>query len=713
MTVRTLAARALPALLGLVAVLWVTPADAQSYRGQIAQGWTYMEAGNFRKAEEAFKAAFATQEGKNAAETYYAIAALWWERRNAMAANMWLSDAEKASRNSFTWDGGPDGEWDSRIAQRRAFIERNFGAVRLKSPSRGNPLPPLADPAPTDPLLKEFTDNLPTVIQEGVKEKVAVQWVLLPAGDYWVGDTVIPLAAGQLDSSKAPAWELPKDGGKNRRAYDDRVAAIARGESPAALAVAQQKQAERQAAEAAEAERLAAEKAEADRIAAENADAERLAREERERAAAEKAEAERVAAAEKAEAERLAAAQKADAERKAREQAEKEAAAAAAAKADAERKAREQAEKEALAKADAERKAREQAEKEAEKLAAAERREREQAEKEAAAERERLAKAEARADAEAEKAEAERQARLAAEEKARAEREAAERKSAEEQRRKDEWNEAQARMKAEQQAEREAEQLRRQQLQEQRATASAASDAVFETRRLAMTVGGGGSSVTRLTAEGTGAEADWTANAGLDYIVPIKGATVALPVGISWSNLPVNGCSHEQTRANSVSLNVGPRLAMPLKGRLWLAGRIGAHVGGAASFPTGSVRNACATASLDGESDGVAYGARLTGEDGNTARLSLADLGWTGWALLVGPQADIGILGAPGAGPSYLGVSFFVRYDQVVPIIRGAAYYFQPEGESSLQPSKKTLPTVAGAASMPRFQFGLQGRILF
>ena len=673
MTVRTLAARALPALLGLVAVLWVTPADAQSYRGQIAQGWTYMEAGNFRKAEEAFKAAFATQEGKNAAETYYAIAALWWERRNAMAANMWLSDAEKASRNSFTWDGGPDGEWDSRIAQRRAFIERNFGAVRLKSPSRGNPLPPLADPAPTDPLLKEFTDNLPTVIQEGVKEKVAVQWVLLPAGDYWVGDTVIPLAAGQLDSSKAPAWELPKDGGKNRRAYDDRVAAIARGESPAALAVAQQKQAERQAAEAAEAERLAAEKAEADRIAAENADAERLAREERERAAAEKAEAERVAAAEKAEAERLAAAQKADAERKAREQAEKE----------------------------------------AEKLAAAERREREQAEKEAAAERERLAKAEARADAEAEKAEAERQARLAAEEKARAEREAAERKSAEEQRRKDEWNEAQARMKAEQQAEREAEQLRRQQLQEQRATASAASDAVFETRRLAMTVGGGGSSVTRLTAEGTGAEADWTANAGLDYIVPIKGATVALPVGISWSNLPVNGCSHEQTRANSVSLNVGPRLAMPLKGRLWLAGRIGAHVGGAASFPTGSVRNACATASLDGESDGVAYGARLTGEDGNTARLSLADLGWTGWALLVGPQADIGILGAPGAGPSYLGVSFFVRYDQVVPIIRGAAYYFQPEGESSLQPSKKTLPTVAGAASMPRFQFGLQGRILF
>lgn len=709
MTLRTIASRASLALLGLVVLLWAAPVQAQAYRGKIAQGWTFMEAGNFRKAEEAFKAAFATQEGKNAAETYYAIAALWWERRNAMAAYMWLSDAEKASRNSFSWDGGPDGEWDSRIAQRRAFIERNFGAVRLKAPSRGNPLPPLADPTPSDPLLKEFTDNLPTVIDEGVKEKVAVQWVLLPAGDYWVGDTVIPLESGQLDASKAPAWDLPKDGGKTRRAYDERVAAIARGESPAALALAQQKQAEREAAEAAEAERLAAEKAERDRLAAEKAEADRLAREERERIAAEKTEAERVAAAEKAEAERLAAAEKAEAERAAREERER----LAAEKAEAERKAREQQERLAAEKADSERKAREEQEREAERLAAADRKAQEKADKEAAAEADRRAKEAADAQARADKLEAERRSREEAEAKARAERLAADQKAAEEQRRQDEWDEAQARMKADQEREREAERLRRQQLQEQRATASSAADAVFETRRLAMSVGGGGSSVTRLTATGTGAEADWTANAQIDYIVPIKGATVALPVGVSWSNLPVNGCSHQQTRANAVSLNVGPRLSTPIKGRLWLSGRIGGHVGGAASFPTGNVRNSCATASLDEGADGVAYGTRLTGEDGNTARLSLADLGWTGWALVMGPQADVGILGAPGAGPSYLGVNFFVRYDQVVPIIRGAAYYFQPEGGSSLQPSKKTLSTVAGGASMPRFQFGLQGRILF
>ena len=52
----------LAALLGL-ALAWCgapSSAEAQNYRGLIAQGWTFMEAGNFRKAEESFKGAFAT-----------------------------------------------------------------------------------------------------------------------------------------------------------------------------------------------------------------------------------------------------------------------------------------------------------------------------------------------------------------------------------------------------------------------------------------------------------------------------------------------------------------------------------------------------------------------------------------------------------------------------------------------------------------------------
>ena len=64
-------------------------------------------------------------------------------------------------------------------------------------------------------------------------------------------------------------------------------------------------------------------------------------------------------------------------------------------------------------------------------------------------------------------------------------------------------------------------------------------------------------------------------------------------------------------------------------------------------------------------------------------------------------------------GSTYLGVSFFMRYDQVIPIIRGTAYHFQSEGDPSLGLSSVTLETVSGQASMPRFQFGLRGRILF
>lgn len=656
----------MPALLGLAALLWCAlpgAAEAQQYRSLLGQGWTYIEAGNYRKAELAFKEAFATQEGKNAAEVYYAIAALWWERRNAMASYMWLSDAEKAARNSFNWDGGPEGEWDQRIEQRRTYIQRNFGAVRLRSPSRGAPLPPLVDPLPADPLLKDFTDNLPRVVAEGIAEKVAVQWVLLPAGDYWVGDEIQALDAGMLDAAKAPAWELSRDNAKGRRAYEQRVTDIAAGKSPA------------NEARGAQADALAAEDAAA-KVAADRAAAEKTA-----------AEAERVAAA------------KAQVAAQAAVDAQAKADAAVRLKADADRKARAQADAAAQREADAAAKAQADARAAADVLASAQK-----AKEDAAAnvEAERVAALSTKAKVEREAAE------LAAE------RGEAERARIEGERKADEWQQAQARMRAEQEREKEAGRLRREQLREKRSSGGGPSDDVFATRRLALSTAAGGATVTRLgAADASTVGMDWSAQFRVDYVAPIEGATVALPIGISWTNLPVSGCSHRQTRANTLSLHVGPRFATPIKGRLWLAGQIGAHIGGGASFPTADAISQCATESLKPESDGVAYGARLKSADGATGRLSLGDLGWTGWAMLFGPDGDIGILGAPGAGPTYLGVSFFMRYDQVVPIIRGTAYHFQAEGSSSPELSSVLLETVSSQASMARFQFGLRGRILF
>ena len=110
------------ALLGAALLLPAAPAAAaDDVRSLLGQGWTYLEAGSLRKAEEAFMGAFDTPEGRNTAEVYYAVAAIWWERRNAMASYMWLSDAQKASRDSYTWNGGPDSEWDRRIGSRRRF----------------------------------------------------------------------------------------------------------------------------------------------------------------------------------------------------------------------------------------------------------------------------------------------------------------------------------------------------------------------------------------------------------------------------------------------------------------------------------------------------------------------------------------------------------------------------------------------------------------
>lgn len=302
----------------------------------LGQGWTFMEHGNLVQADAAFSDAFATATGPNTAEVYYATAAVWWERRNAMAAYMWLSDAARAAKKSYTWDGGPDHDWDRRIAARRRFIEANFTVVKLRSPARGKPIPPLADPPPADPVLASFSDLLSKVVAEGVAAKAAVQWVLIPNGTYWVGERLVALDSGELDAAKAATWDLIADRGKARKTYAQRVADIGAGGSPARAAAdkqaagvlaeaaegakreEQRRQAaqEREAAAAAERRELEQSRVESERRAAVRDAAAELAEADQAEADARRAEAERAEAeAQQAEMEARATADKAEAER--------------------------------------------------------------------------------------------------------------------------------------------------------------------------------------------------------------------------------------------------------------------------------------------------------------------------------------------------------------------------------------------------------------
>ncbi len=229
--------RHLSLLILAAAALWAVPVfageeepedpNAQLVRQKLSEGWTYLEAGSLPKAEAAFTAAYETRVGKDRADVYYSLSAVWWERRNAMASYSWLREAEAAAKSSWYWDGGEDGEWDRRIQGRIRYIERNFTVVKLRSPKSGRPLPPLADPPPADPLLMGFVDALAGQVAEGADAGASVQWFFLPNGTFWVGGDEYVLEGGEMEPTRATSWELPADRGGARKKYDDRSAAIA------------------------------------------------------------------------------------------------------------------------------------------------------------------------------------------------------------------------------------------------------------------------------------------------------------------------------------------------------------------------------------------------------------------------------------------------------------------------------------------------------
>jgi hypothetical protein len=219
-------------------------------------------------------------------------------------------------------------------------------------------------------------------------------------------------------------------------------------------------------------------------------------------------------------------------------------------------------------------------------------------------------------------------------------------------------------------------------------------------------------SVTRLLADGTEGELSWTSSGELGYLAPVGDAGHAVAIGLSYANLPVSACSQLQARASTGAVHVGPRLAWNLRGRTWLAAGVGGHVGAAGTWPQASLRQRCAEQRLQHPDDPVAYGVRL--KDGaSSGRVSYAELGWNGYAFVAGADAQVGVLGAPGPGRSYLGVAFFLRHDQVFAAIRDGRYLFRPEGSSSPQLGGSQLAAISGTASMPRLQFGLRAQLIF
>ena len=199
----------------------------------VGEGWLFLESGNLDKALESFTAAYEADGGKDYAEVYYSLAMIWWERRNALAALRWLDEAVKA-REGLGWKRVANKEWDHRIDGRRRYILKNFTVVKLRAPDRAAGLPPLADPPPSDPLLRRFTGHVEAIVAEAHTDGVHNLWVLIPNGHYWIGEDLLNNSGGEVDMTKAVEWDLVTDRAPTRKAYLRRLSSIETGKSEGA-----------------------------------------------------------------------------------------------------------------------------------------------------------------------------------------------------------------------------------------------------------------------------------------------------------------------------------------------------------------------------------------------------------------------------------------------------------------------------------------------
>lgn len=225
----------------------------------------------------------------------------------------------------------------------------------------------------------------------------------------------------------------------------------------------------------------------------------------------------------------------------------------------------------------------------------------------------------------------------------------------------------------------------------------------YEARLGHIALGGGGAVVPAQSGDD---EVSTTLHLELGVDLPLGIPGLALAVGGSYADLPISGCSAMQTRGGVIAAHVGPRLSKHLRDRFWLTGEVGFHIGGGFSERSETDRDRCALARLEGDAGDVRFGAPV-GPNGEA--VSFAQLGWGGGSLALGPHGDIGILGAPGQAPIYLGASFFFRYDQLFAVTPGGTAWYESGGAVG----SAEIGSLSGAASMSRMQFGVRGRVKF
>jgi hypothetical protein len=208
-------------------------APSSELASELSRAWRQVEVGNFAKAGEVYGRLLDTPEGHDYAEVYYGLALIAWELRDARQARSWLWAAHRGQLESGGWNPGEGRRWQRRIEERLRFIEANFTVRKLMLPARVDPIPPLADPPPSDPVLAEFAAAVPTVLAEELaRAPDGPVFMLLPNGSWWVADRLEWHDGGGMEPTEAgEPWQLAGAAGRPQADYEARVAEMAAGGS--------------------------------------------------------------------------------------------------------------------------------------------------------------------------------------------------------------------------------------------------------------------------------------------------------------------------------------------------------------------------------------------------------------------------------------------------------------------------------------------------
>lgn len=235
MTPRVPSLRALAACLLLALVPATSGAGETSpeLNNRLGEAWRMMEAGNLDRAGGIYSELLADAEGRDHAEVYYGLSLVAWERRDALEAWRWLSAARRGAAQTTRWNPGEGGSWQRRIEDRLRYIEGNFSLRGLRRPAKGDPLPPLADPPPRDPLLASFAKAIPDRLAAvHAAQPEGLIHLMLPNGSWWVGDKLEWHDGGAMEPTQtADHWVLAPATGEDQEKYDRRVAELEAGGS--------------------------------------------------------------------------------------------------------------------------------------------------------------------------------------------------------------------------------------------------------------------------------------------------------------------------------------------------------------------------------------------------------------------------------------------------------------------------------------------------